>query len=1100
MEDCLHTSSENLSKLVSWAHSHGTICSLIPNLKHLLSEGSHGNLTAMWGCSAGHAYHWPLTATCRAGSQERVCFQDNRSFNSDSPSIIGVPTDTQTSPVERYSGRSGKAKLDCNRTRDSCDFSYCSEPSELDETVEEYEDEATLFDMVCESSVTDEDSDFEPHLQRSQTASRKRPGSSPSSSFHSGSHSQVVDGGSNDLLVKKIKQEIPEDYYIVANAEITGGIDGPALSLTQMSKPKAHAHPGVSYSMSSKPTPHASPSLSADFELQSISASLPAMPRPAVQKPPKVTLASPSKGPGSSPAVNPQAALQMPASTSNAGKQISIPLSALQFPGQEEQAASEDLLQPGSNQVPSDVALSPSVSTEPEVSSSQQQPSTAPITSEPMALTIPDQDERAAELSREQNEKTIRSTQTALRNFREFLISKYPSETREIYVIPCKELDAYLASFFVDARQKDGSEYEPNSLANYQCGLERYLKEHRYGYSITRDKEFKRSQEALKQKQIELRCKGKGNKPHKSMKLTFADELILRKRGLLSRYNPEGLLNLVWLNNTKAFGHCTGFHGSTLKWGDIRLRMTETGLEYLEWMGQDGSDGNAKTKRGGTDSRVYATQHAPQTCPVQDYKEYAQRRPPAMRYEDAPFYLSIKPVVNLAALHWYNCQALGKNKLAKMVKTMCEKGNIPGRKTNFSVYQSCSTLSEAQSNQLVLICNNLSQQAAQSMASHSSSGNFIIWFILNMCSELMIVMDMGIENTCEGKADGERWRSKMLARGEIVTTQALSKKDVLLMVVLAYSTKLNKFPIFNFDDNLKYLCVSAVSPNTTKATLYALNVWRYWCMMKGLKDYMDITKIPAVKLNELLEDFYVTVKKTDGSDFLATSLHAIRRGLDRILKNAGIGFSITSGSFSSSTKKLKEKLRVLSKAGMSGSRSRKIVYFSLLDEEEMWRIGCLGDGSPVALLSTVVKYNSQYLNIRTLQEHADLMYGDIELLKDSQNRPFFARTDNVKREKQMSSNRICYGKIYHEHSRGHKLCPYCLLYKYMYIHRPPSQLEAKSPFYLTARKETAGLGNTWYEEQKMGLRSLRGVVPKLAKKIKLDHCENFTFVSFTQAS
>lgn len=391
MEDCLHTSSENLSKLVSWAHSHGTICSLIPNLKHLLSEGSHGNLTAMWGCSAGHAYHWPLAATCRAGSQERVCFQDNRSFNSDSPSIIGVTTDTQTSPVERYSGRSGKTKLDCNRTtRDSCDFSYCSEPSELDETVEEYEDEATLFDMVCESSVTDEDSDFEPHLQRSQSASRKRPGSSPSSSFHSGSHSQVVDGNSNDLLVKKIKQETPEDYYIVANAEITGGIDGPALSLTQMSKPKPHAHPGTSSSMPSKPTPHSSPSLSADFELHSISASSPAMTRPVVQKPPKVTLASPSKGPGSIPAVNPQVALQMPASTSSAGKQISIPLSALQLPGQEEQAASEDLLQPVSNQVPSDVALSPSVSTEPEVSSSQQQPSTVPtITSEEMAQIIP---------------------------------------------------------------------------------------------------------------------------------------------------------------------------------------------------------------------------------------------------------------------------------------------------------------------------------------------------------------------------------------------------------------------------------------------------------------------------------------------------------------------------------------------------------------------------------------------------------------------------------------------------------------------------------------------------------------------------------------
>ncbi|XP_042303609.1 LOW QUALITY PROTEIN: uncharacterized protein KIAA1958 homolog [Sceloporus undulatus] len=1061
MEDCLHTSSENLSKLVSWAHSHGTICSLIPNLKHLLSEGSHGNLTAMWGCSAGHAYHWPLTATCRAGSQERVCFQDSRSFNSDSPSIIGVPSDTQTSPVERYSGRPGKAKLDCNRTRDSCDFSYCSEPSEPDEAVEEYEDEATLFDMVCESSVTDEDSDFETHPQRSQTNSRKRPGPGPSSSFHPSSRSQVIGGNNNEVLVKKIKQELPEDYYIVANAEITGGIDGPALSLTQMSKPKVH--PVAPYPVASKPTPHASPSLSAEPDLQSVSASSPVMSRPATQKLPKVTLASPSRGSGNTTTVNPQVALQMPASTSNAGKPISIPLSALQLPGQEEQAVSEEFPQPVPNQVPSDVALSPSVSIEPEVSSSQQQPSMAPIMpTEPMAQTVPDQDERAAELSREQNEKTIRSTQTALRNFREFLISKYPSETREIYIIPCKELDAYLASFFVDARQKDGSEYEPNSLANYQCGLERYLKEHRYGYSITRDKEFKRSQEALKQKQMELRCKGKGNKPHKSMKLTFADELILRKRGLLSRYNPEGLLNLVWLNNTKAFGHCTGFHGSTLKWGDIRLRMTETGLEYLEWMGQDGSDGNPKTKRVGTDSRVYATQHAPQTCPVQDYKEYAQRRPPAMRYEDAPFYLSIKPVVNLAALHWYNCQALGKNKLAKMVKTMCEKGNIPGRKTNFSVYQSCSTLSEAQSNQLVLICNNLSQQAAQSMASHSSSGNFIVSASYDSSSDTF--------------------------------------HHCIFPCFSAYSTKLNKFPIFNFNDDLKYLCISAVSPNTTKATLYALNVWRYWCMTKGLKDYMDITKISAVKLNELLEDFYVTVKKTDGSDFLATSLHAIRRGLDRILKNAGIGFSITSGSFSSSTKKLKEKLRVLSKAGMSGARSRNIVYFSFSDEEEMWRIGCLGDGSPMALLSTVVKYNSQYLNMRTLQEHADLMYGDIELLKDAQNRPFFARTDNVKREKRMGLSRVYYGQIYHEHSKGHKFCPYCLLYKYMYIHRPPSQMEAKSPFYLTARKETVALGNIWYEEQRMGLRSLRGVVPKLAKKVRLDHCENFTFVSFTQAS
>ncbi|XP_006906174.1 uncharacterized protein KIAA1958 homolog isoform X2 [Pteropus alecto] len=706
MEDCLHTSSENLSKLVSWAHSHGTICSLIPNLKHLLSEGSHGNLTAMWGCSAGHAYHWPLTATCRAGSQERVCFQDNRSFNSDSPSIIGVPSETQTSPVERYPGRPVKAKLDCNRTRDSCDFSYCSEPSELDEAVEEYEDENTLFDMVCESSVTDEDSDFEPQTQRPQSIARKRPGIVPSS-LHSGSQAQMIDECSSDVIIKKIKQEIPEDYYIVANAELTGGIDGPALSLTQMAKPKPQTHAGPSCVGSAKLIPHVTSAISTELDPHGVSASPSVMSRPVVQKTARASLASPNRGPPGAHGTNQQVAMQMPVSTSHPNKQISIPLSALQLPGQDEQVASEEFLPHLPSQVSScEVALSPSVNTEPEVSSSQQQPPVAPsITTEAMAQCIP-----------------------------------------------------------------------------------------------------------------------------------------------------------------------------------------------------------------------------------------------------------------------------------------------------------------------------------------------------------------------------------------------------------AYSTKLNKFPVFNINDDLNDLCTSAVSPNTTKATRYALNVWRYWCMTNGLKDHTDITKIPAVKLNELLENFYVTVKKSDGSDFLATSLHAIRRGLDRILKNAGVGFSITSSTFSSSTKKLKEKLWVLSKAGMSGARSRNIIYFSLSDEEEMWQAGCLGDDSPVTLLSTVVKYNSQYLNMRTLQEHADLMYGDIELLKDPQNQPYFARTDSVKRESRSGSTRICHGKIYHEHSRGHKQCPYCLLYKYMYIHRPPTQMEAKSPFYLTARKEAIDMGSVWYEEQRMGLRSLRGIVPNLAKKVKLENCENFTFVSFTQVS
>lgn len=286
--------------------------------------------------------------------------------------MLGVPSETQASPLERYPGRPGKAKLDCTRTRDSCDFSYCSEPSELGEPVEEYEDEATLFDMVCESSVTDEDSDFEPHLHRVPGGPRKR----PPAGLPAAAQAQPADEGSGEVLLKKIKQELPEDYYIVANAELTAGADGPALALTQMSKPKAPVQAGPSGLGPTRALPlPAGP----DPDPQHLCASPPGPPRLPVQRPPRAALVSPARGASSGP----PAALQAPATSSNAaavGKAISIPLSALQLPGQEEAPAAEETLLPAPQPAPGggEAAVSPSVSAEPEVSSSQQQPPAAP--------------------------------------------------------------------------------------------------------------------------------------------------------------------------------------------------------------------------------------------------------------------------------------------------------------------------------------------------------------------------------------------------------------------------------------------------------------------------------------------------------------------------------------------------------------------------------------------------------------------------------------------------------------------------------------------------------------------------------------------------
>nr|XP_055064916.1 uncharacterized protein KIAA1958 isoform X3 [Misgurnus anguillicaudatus] len=233
MEDCLHTSSDNLAKLVKWAHSHGTICTLIPNLKHMLNEGSHGTLTAMWGCSAGHAYHWPLNTTCKSGNKDRMCYQDSRSISTDN--IMQTAAVMHNTSAERFLGNTRKSKCnssqgDSSQIHDSCDISNCSEPSELDDQADEYSN--NLYDIVCESSATDEDGDSEPNHITSVTH-RKRASKGPGPE-------DCTDPGS-----KKIKQERGEDYYSVANPQMSSSseVNRSTGGVTQSPKPNSQIRP-----------------------------------------------------------------------------------------------------------------------------------------------------------------------------------------------------------------------------------------------------------------------------------------------------------------------------------------------------------------------------------------------------------------------------------------------------------------------------------------------------------------------------------------------------------------------------------------------------------------------------------------------------------------------------------------------------------------------------------------------------------------------------------------------------------------------------------------------------------------------------------------
>lgn len=199
MSDLVHTTSDSLCKLVRWAHSHGTICNLIPSLQHL-TRASYGNVltpephphgssvpVAVWGCAAGHAYHWPLS--------------------DHSNSCTGSANTSQGQ--ERFIGGRLSKKV---AARASCDL-FCSEAASEGE-----EFSSRLFDIAgCDSSATDEDGDYKPRPSRKRGAT---PGGSASS------------GG---VAGKKVKQEatLAEDYDAVADIVCPDMAETDAVNLSQ---------------------------------------------------------------------------------------------------------------------------------------------------------------------------------------------------------------------------------------------------------------------------------------------------------------------------------------------------------------------------------------------------------------------------------------------------------------------------------------------------------------------------------------------------------------------------------------------------------------------------------------------------------------------------------------------------------------------------------------------------------------------------------------------------------------------------------------------------------------------------------------------------
>ncbi|XP_053379635.1 uncharacterized protein LOC123536945 [Mercenaria mercenaria] len=180
---------------------------------------------------------------------------------------------------------------------------------------------------------------------------------------------------------------------------------------------------------------------------------------------------------------------------------------------------------------------------------------------------------------------------------------------------------------------------------------------------------------------MSLKSQGKGNKNLRADPLTAEEIEMLHKQNILGSATPESLLHTVWINNGVFFGLRGRQDHTNLLWGDIELKVTSSGREYLEF-----NERSTKTRSGQRGAyrkvtpKAFATED--ENCPVKMYKTYTSHRPSDLLNPDSRFYL--QPLKSPSGQIWYSHQAVGKTKLGQIMNVLAERGNIEGRKVNHS--------------------------------------------------------------------------------------------------------------------------------------------------------------------------------------------------------------------------------------------------------------------------------------------------------------------------------------------------------------------------------------------------------------------------------
>ncbi|XP_027560423.1 uncharacterized protein LOC113978012 isoform X2 [Neopelma chrysocephalum] len=644
-----------LSKLVIWAHSHGTICNEIPALEFMQSTGHLSRDNAMlWMCRVGHAYHWQYEklhdrdreGTEAVGRKRRPQFSETSaredSFGEKRPRLTPSSFERGQADV----GSTGSCGRSPGVTQQEADTAYTRHKK--------------------------------PSPRGSQN-SRELMTSCSAAEQHL-AVAGLQTGGQN------VKLKDDDDVLIISDEErcvADKDNQGDRINQNNVSEPPTqvdlqmlHCQELAFHQPTAPQRPAfahmAGPPLARAYILQPPVSKL-EEPGRNVLRLGHFTAAGPtaetSRGRNPLGAAAPKVGFKpLPVSSTEAKAQLeSRPLvTFFKFQATADVQQQLQLSPPKHGLLGLDSSKNgtESLAEESEPSGSRQAP-------HPSAFQSPESHPPAASnrdvLQKQEKKKNFPTSD--IKVFKDWLMLHHPSETREIHTLPPEDLDRYLVSFFSSTKRQDGTDFSAHSFSFLQRSIERYLREHSYQYNVVRGLEFRASQEAWKLKHQCLFQKKREEEWSILENLSDEDVENLRKKGILNRMDPQGFLHLMFTNIVRGFGASTHSQSHHLYWGQLVLRKSEGEVEYLEWKDDLSLEGN----KGESSPRLFAKPDDPENCPVSSYKEYARRRPPGSLNDSDALYLAPRAQCSSWDQVWYFSKPLTRAKMEKILKVITQQ-------------------------------------------------------------------------------------------------------------------------------------------------------------------------------------------------------------------------------------------------------------------------------------------------------------------------------------------------------------------------------------------------------------------------------------------